>query len=175
MAKIRETPKKINFLLSINSKWPPRSKSCCLKGVWINVLEALIDQKFIEIDALLMCMCNFNIIVRLYYSILFRPWKYFWCVKYYKAQPYNMEHTLCVCVLSRFLSWFSYPLKTATFWSRRPFRIYTQQEIFYFWSFVIFLYKNELKFNVHTRSFWEGVPRRFRGFLKNWRHIFLFD
>ena len=22
----------------------------------------------------------------------------FWCVKYYKAQPYNMEHTLCVCV-----------------------------------------------------------------------------
>ena len=21
----------------------------------------------------------------------------FWCVKYYKAQPYNMEHTLCVC------------------------------------------------------------------------------
>ena len=24
----------------------------------------------------------------------------FWCVKYYKAQPYNMEHTLCVCVRS---------------------------------------------------------------------------
>ena len=24
----------------------------------------------------------------------------FWCVKYYKAQPYNMEHTLCVCVES---------------------------------------------------------------------------
>ena len=24
--------------------------------------------------------------------------KKFWCVKYYKAQPYNMEHTLCVCV-----------------------------------------------------------------------------
>ena len=23
--------------------------------------------------------------------------KNFWCVKYYKAQPYNMEHTLCVC------------------------------------------------------------------------------
>ena len=23
----------------------------------------------------------------------------FWCVKYYKAQPYNMEHTLCVCVM----------------------------------------------------------------------------
>ena len=22
----------------------------------------------------------------------------FWCVKYYKAQPYNMEHTLCVCI-----------------------------------------------------------------------------
>ena len=22
----------------------------------------------------------------------------FWCVKYYKAAPYNMEHTLCVCV-----------------------------------------------------------------------------
>ena len=21
----------------------------------------------------------------------------FWCVNYYKAQPYNMEHTLCVC------------------------------------------------------------------------------
>ena len=32
MAKIRETPKKINFLLSINSKWPPRSKSWRLKG-----------------------------------------------------------------------------------------------------------------------------------------------
>ena len=27
---------------------------------------------------------------------------------------------------------FHTPLKTATFWSRRPFRIYTQQEIFYF-------------------------------------------
>ena len=27
------------------------------------------------------------------------PVKIFWCVKYYKAQPYNMEHTLCVCVL----------------------------------------------------------------------------
>ena len=26
------------------------------------------------------------------------PVKIFWCVKYYKAQPYNMEHTLCVCV-----------------------------------------------------------------------------
>ena len=22
----------------------------------------------------------------------------FWCVKYYKARPYNMEHTLCVCL-----------------------------------------------------------------------------
>ena len=71
MAKIRETPKKINFLLSINSKWPPRSKSCCLKGVWINVLEALIDQKFIEIDALLMCMCNFNIIVCAYITLFY--------------------------------------------------------------------------------------------------------
>ena len=28
MAKIRVTPKIKNFLLSINSKWPPRSKSC---------------------------------------------------------------------------------------------------------------------------------------------------
>ena len=71
MAKIRETPKIKNFLLSINSKWPPRSKSCCLKGVWINVLEALVDQKFIEIDALLMCMCNFNIIVYAYITLLY--------------------------------------------------------------------------------------------------------
>ena len=63
--------KKINFLLSINSKWPPRSKSCCLKGLWINVLEALIDQKFIEIDALLMCMCNFNIIVCAYITLFY--------------------------------------------------------------------------------------------------------
>ena len=23
----------------------------------------------------------------------------FWCVKYYKAQPYNMEHTLCVYIV----------------------------------------------------------------------------
>ena len=71
MAKIRETPKKINFLLSINSKWPPRSKICCFKGVWINVLEALVDQKFIEIDALLMCMFNFNIIVYAYITLLY--------------------------------------------------------------------------------------------------------
>ena len=28
----------------------------------------------------------------------------FWCVKYYKAQPYNMEHTLCVCVSSLIFS-----------------------------------------------------------------------
>ena len=33
MAKIRETPKIKNFLLSINSKWPPRSKSCYNLGV----------------------------------------------------------------------------------------------------------------------------------------------
>ena len=33
----------------------------------------------------------------------------FWCVKYYKAQPYNMEHTLCVCV------WFN-PL-CMSFWN----------------------------------------------------------
>ena len=98
MAKIRETPKKINFLLSINSKWPPRSKSWRLKGVWINVLEALVDQKFIEIDALLMCMCNFNILCMLILLYYISPVKIFWCVKYYKAQPYNMEHTRCVCV-----------------------------------------------------------------------------
>ena len=90
MAKIRETPKIKNFLLSINSKWPPRSKSWRLKGVWINVLEALVDQKFIEIDALLMCMCNFNIIVYAYMLYYISPVKIFWCVKYYKAQPYNM-------------------------------------------------------------------------------------
>ena len=71
MAKIRETPKIKNFLLSINSKWPPRSKSWRLKGVWINVLEALVDQKFIEIDALLMCMCNFNIIVCAYITLFY--------------------------------------------------------------------------------------------------------
>ena len=71
MAKIRETPKIKNFLLSINSKWPPRSKSCCFKGAWINVLEALVDQKFIEIDTLLMCMCNFNIIVCAYITLLY--------------------------------------------------------------------------------------------------------
>ena len=33
MAKIRETPKIKNFLLSINSKWPPRSKSYYNLGV----------------------------------------------------------------------------------------------------------------------------------------------
>ena len=71
MAKIRETPKIKNFLLSINSKWPPRSKSWRLKGVWINVLEALVDQKFIEIDALLMCMCNFNIFVCAYITLFY--------------------------------------------------------------------------------------------------------
>ena len=49
MAKIRETPKKINFLLSINSKWPPRSKSWRFKGVRYIVLEGLVDQKFIEL------------------------------------------------------------------------------------------------------------------------------
>ena len=77
MAKIRETPKKINFLLSINSKWPPRSKSWRLKGVWINVLEALVDQKFIEIDVLLMCMFNFNIIVYAYITLLYFAVKIF--------------------------------------------------------------------------------------------------
>ena len=72
MAKIRETPKKINFLLSINSKWPHRSKSCCFKGgVRYIVLEGLLDQKFIEIDALLMCMCNFNIIVCAYITLFY--------------------------------------------------------------------------------------------------------
>ena len=35
------------------------------------MLEALIDQKFIEIDALLMCMCNFNIIVCAYITLLY--------------------------------------------------------------------------------------------------------
>ena len=34
-------------------------------------------------------------LILLYYI---SPVKIFWCVKYYKAQPYNMEHTLCVCV-----------------------------------------------------------------------------
>ena len=51
--------------------WPPRSKSWRLKGVWINVLEALVDQKFIEIDVLLMCMCNFNIIVCSYITLFY--------------------------------------------------------------------------------------------------------
>ena len=37
MAKIRETPKIKNFLLSINSKWPPRSKSCYNLGSAANV------------------------------------------------------------------------------------------------------------------------------------------
>ena len=77
MAKIRETPKKINFLLSINSKWPHRSKSWRFKGVWINVLEALVDQKIIEIDALLMCMCNFNIIVYAYITLFYFAVKIF--------------------------------------------------------------------------------------------------
>ena len=71
MAKIRETPKIKNFLLSINSKWPPGSKSWRLKGVWINVLEAIVDQKIIEIDALLMCMCNFNIFVCAYITLFY--------------------------------------------------------------------------------------------------------
>ena len=98
MAKIRETPKKINFLLSINSKWPPRSKSCCLKGGVYKRAGSPRRSKFIEIDVLLMCMCNFNIIVFAYITLYISPVKIFWCVKYYKAQPYNMEHTLCVCV-----------------------------------------------------------------------------
>ena len=105
MAKIRETPKKINFLLSINSKWPPRSKSCCLKGVWINVLEALVDQKFIEIVALLMCMCNFNIFVFAYITLLyFRPWKYFgvWNIIRRSLIIWN---THCVCVWFTILMW----------------------------------------------------------------------
>ena len=65
------------------------------------MLEALVDQKFIEFDAFLMCMCNFNIIVFAYITLLYFAVKIFWCVKYYKAQPYNMEHTLCVCVNQR--------------------------------------------------------------------------
>ena len=71
MAKIRETPKKINFLLSINSKWPPRSKSCCLKGVVYKRAGSPRRSKFIEIDVLLMCMFNFNIIVYAYITLLY--------------------------------------------------------------------------------------------------------
>ena len=41
------------------------------KGVRYIVLEGLLDQKFIEIDALLMCMCNFNIIVCAYITLLY--------------------------------------------------------------------------------------------------------
>ena len=111
MAKIRETPKIKNFLLSINSKWPPRSKSWRLKGVWINVLEALVDQKFIEIDALLMCMCNFNIFcVCLYYSNLFRPLKFLgvWNIIRRSLIIWN-THCVCVCtdkLRERILSYF---------------------------------------------------------------------
>ena len=71
MAKIRETPKKINFLLSINSKWPPRSKSCCLKGGVYKRAGSPRRSKFIEIDVLLMCMCNFNIIVYAYITLFY--------------------------------------------------------------------------------------------------------
>ena len=71
MAKIRETPKKINFLLSINSKWPPRSKSCCLKGGVYKRAGRPRRSKFIEIDVLLMCMFNFNIIVYAYITLLY--------------------------------------------------------------------------------------------------------
>ena len=71
MAKIRETPKKINFLLSINSKWPPRSKSLRLKGVWINVLEALVDQKFIEIDAIVNVHVYFQYILCTYITLFY--------------------------------------------------------------------------------------------------------
>ena len=71
MAKIRETPKKINFLLSINSKWPPRSKSCCLKGGVYKRAGSPRRSKFIEIDVLLMCMCNFNIIVCAYITLFY--------------------------------------------------------------------------------------------------------
>ena len=53
--------------------------------------------KFIEIVSLLMCMCNFNIIVCAYITLFYFARENFRCVKYYKAQPYNMEHTLCVC------------------------------------------------------------------------------
>ena len=38
-------------------------------------------------------------LILLYYI---SPVKIFWCVKYYKAQPYNMEHTLCVCSTNTF-------------------------------------------------------------------------
>ena len=44
MAKIRETPKIKNFLLSINSKWPPRSKSCYNLGVHNFDVRGLIKQ-----------------------------------------------------------------------------------------------------------------------------------
>ena len=33
------------------------------------------------------------------------PVKIFRCVPYYKAQPYNMEHTLCVCVIIHHSKW----------------------------------------------------------------------
>ena len=71
MAKIRETPKKINFLLSINSKWPPRSKSWRFKGGVDKRAGSPRRSKFIEIDVLLMCMCNFNIIVCAYITLFY--------------------------------------------------------------------------------------------------------
>ena len=71
MAKIRETPKKINFLLSINSKWPPRSKVSHFKGGTLYCARGPRRSKFIEIDVLLMCMFNFNIIVYAYITLLY--------------------------------------------------------------------------------------------------------
>ena len=44
-------------------------KVAVFKGVRYIVLEGLVDQKFIEIDALLMCMCNFYIIVCAYITL----------------------------------------------------------------------------------------------------------
>ena len=52
MAKIRETPKIKNFLLSINSKWPPRSKSWRFKGGMKTMMKNVrgpVDQNYVKI------------------------------------------------------------------------------------------------------------------------------
>ena len=54
-------------------------------------------------------------LILLYYI---SPVKIFWCVKYYKAQPYNMEHTLCVCNDENSNVKYGYCLKCSKFISR---------------------------------------------------------
>ena len=94
MAKIRETPKIKNFLLSINSKWPPRSKSCYNLGFHnFDVRGLLISLKIMP------CFDPRLNYIReaMYFSMILSVAKpnhtHTVCVTYYKAAPYNISHT----------------------------------------------------------------------------------